>query len=194
MRRASCRRRIRCASARTWPSRRCMRAIAEADVVLAIGTEFGETEMYPEPQAAHLRRQAHPHRHRSGTIGARRCRRSADPRRCGAGGCGDQRSAGAVPRTAQARPTPPAPSAPRPSARRTPKHWWPAISLHQRIAKIVLEALPDAILAGDSTEPVYALNQCYRGAAAALLFQFQHRLRHVGLWPPGRYRRQACRA
>jgi len=43
----------------------------------------------------------------------------------------------------------------------TPKHWWPAISLHQRIAKVVLDALPNAIIAGDSTEPVYALNQCY---------------------------------
>jgi acetolactate synthase-1/2/3 large subunit len=43
----------------------------------------------------------------------------------------------------------------------TVKHWWPAVSLHQRIAKIVLETLPDAILAGDSTEPVYALNQCF---------------------------------
>ncbi len=27
----------------------------------------------------------------------------------------------------------------------TAKHWWPAISLHQQIAKIVIDALPDAI-------------------------------------------------
>jgi acetolactate synthase-1/2/3 large subunit len=43
----------------------------------------------------------------------------------------------------------------------TRPHWWPAVSLHQRIAKVILDTLPDAIIAGDSTEPVYALNQCY---------------------------------
>ena len=43
---------------------------------------------------------------------------------------------------------------------------WPSsggrpCDLHRRIAAVVLEALPDAIIVGDSTEPVYAGNQFY---------------------------------
>lgn len=137
------------------------RAIAEADVVLAIGTEFGETEMYPEPKALEF--------------GGKLIRVDIDPEQLvrtvaadlpiladahlvvgalnaalGVTGIGDQVAADT-------------PGAKRAAAVRaaTPRHWWPAVSLHQRIAKVVLEALPDAILAGDSTEPVYALNQCY---------------------------------
>jgi acetolactate synthase-1/2/3 large subunit len=43
----------------------------------------------------------------------------------------------------------------------TRRCWWPAVTLHQRIADLVLQTLPNAILVGDSTEPVYALNQSY---------------------------------
>jgi acetolactate synthase-1/2/3 large subunit len=135
------------------------RAIAEADVVLAIGTEFGETEMYPEPKALAF----------SGKL----IRVDIDPEQL------VRTVAADLPILADANLTVEAlnaalgalgdsVAADTPGARRaaavrqaTPRHWWPAISLHQRLAGIVLDALPDAIVAGDSTEPVYALNQCY---------------------------------
>ena len=52
-------------------------------------------------------------------------------------------------------------------------------------------ALPDAVIVGDQTQPVYAGNQFYRAGAAALLVQLEHRLRHAGLCAAGRDRRQA---
>ena len=135
------------------------RAIAEADIVLAIGTEFGETEMYPEPKPVE--------------IGGKLIRIDIDPEQVARGPIADLpivADAGAtlaalnaalgfdvsVARTAT-------PGAKRAAAIRTAaaRCWWPAVTLHQRIADLVLDALPHAILAGDSTEPVYALNQSY---------------------------------
>ena len=135
------------------------RAIAEADVVLAIGTEFGETEMYPEPKALAF----------SGKL----IRVDIDPEQLVRAVAADLPILADANLTVEALNTAlgalsdsvaaDTPGAKRAAAVRqaTPRHWWPAISLHQRIAKIVLDALPDAIVAGDSTEPVYALNQCY---------------------------------
>jgi acetolactate synthase-1/2/3 large subunit len=133
-------------------------AIAAADVVLAVGTEFGETEMYPQPKPLH--------------INGRLIRIDIDPEQLVRGVAAevpiasdarlaleaihsaiktlkktDRQSSGAT-RAAAIREA-------------TAKLWWPAVTLHQKIARIVLENLPDAILVGDQTEPVYALNQCF---------------------------------
>jgi acetolactate synthase-1/2/3 large subunit len=43
-------------------------------------------------------------------------------------------------------------------------HLWPACATHRRIMQIVDQALPDAIVAGDQTEPVYCSNQFYQAA------------------------------
>lgn len=40
--------------------------------------------------------------------------------------------------------------------------WWPAVRTHEAIAQVIAENLPDAIVVGDSTEPIYAMNQCLR--------------------------------
>lgn len=136
------------------------RAIATADVVLAIGTEFGETEMYPEPKKLNF--------------GGKLIRIDIDPEQLVRAVAADlpilSDSGEAVTAINQALGVAPGnkSNANTPGAKRaatirteTGKHWWPAVGLHQRIAKIVLDTLPDAILAGDSTEPVYALNQCF---------------------------------
>jgi acetolactate synthase-1/2/3 large subunit len=135
------------------------RAIAEADVVLAVGTEFGETEMYPEPKPI--------------TTGGKLVRIDIDPEQVARGPIADlpivadSAAALAAINTALGCSAPVAradtPGAKRAAAIRkaTAQCWWPAVTLHQRIAGLVLAALPNAILAGDSTEPVYALNQSF---------------------------------
>ena len=135
-------------------------AIAQSDLVLAIGTEFGETEMYPEPKPLQF--------------GGKLIRIDIDPEQLVRAVAADlpilSDAALAVTALNEAlhvalgsTPKIDSPGAKRAAAVRaaTIQHWWPAVSLHQRIAKVVLEVLPDAIIAGDSTEPVYALNQCY---------------------------------
>ena len=132
------------------------RAIAEADVVLGVGTEFGETEMYPEPKPIE--------------IGGKLIRIDIDPEQLARGPVAD------LPIVADAKAALEAihaalgksaanqgAGAGRAAAIReaTAKLWWPAVSLHRKIAGVVLDALPDAILVGDSAEPVYALNQCF---------------------------------
>jgi acetolactate synthase-1/2/3 large subunit len=135
------------------------RAIAEADVVLAVGTEFGETEMYPEPRAVE--------------IGGKLIRIDIDPEQVARGPVAELpivADAGAAlaainvalglgaaavrDDTAGAR---------RATGIRqaTAQCWWPAVTLHRRLAGLVIEVLPDAILVGDSAEPVYALNQFF---------------------------------
>ena len=63
--------------------------------------------------------------------------------------------------------------------------------LHQRFMAAVQQALPGVIMVGDSTQPVYSANLFYRARAATLVLQFQHRLRHPGLRAAGRAGRQA---
>ena len=131
------------------------RAIAEADVVLAVGTEFGETEMYPEPRPIEI----------GGTL----IRIDIDPEQLARGPIAD------LPISADAKAALEAISVALGTAKNrgtgtgraaairdaTAKLWWPAVTLHHKIADVIMAALPDAILAGDSTEPVYALNQCF---------------------------------
>nr|WP_298687273.1 5-guanidino-2-oxopentanoate decarboxylase [uncultured Dongia sp.] len=143
-------------------------AIAKADVVLAIGTEFGETEMYPEPKPLQF--------------GGKLIRIDIDSEQLVRAVSADlpilSDAGQAVAAINQAlgvqggRSNADTPGAKRAAIVRaeTSKHWWPAVSLHQRIAKIVLDTLPDAIIAGDSTEPVYALNQCYESPSPRSYF------------------------
>jgi acetolactate synthase-1/2/3 large subunit len=135
------------------------RAISEADVVLAVGTEFGETEMYPEPKPV--------------AIGGRLIRIDIDPEQVARDPIADlpivaDAGAALVAINAALGFSSPSLRADTQGAKRagairqaTAQCWWPAVTLHQRIAGLVLDALPNAILAGDSTEPVYALNQSY---------------------------------
>ncbi len=135
------------------------RAIAEADVVLAVGTEFGETEMYPEPKPV--------------AIGGKLIRIDIDPEQVARGPIADLpivadsnaalSAINAALGFAESSTRANSPGAKRAAAIRQAiaQCWWPAVTLHRRIAGRVLDALPNAILAGDSTEPVYALNQCY---------------------------------
>lgn len=131
--------------------------LAEADVVLAIGTEFGETEMYPDPQPI--------------TINGQLIRIDLDPEQLMRGPVAtlpilaDAKQAAAALSRGPALATARARSG---AARAAATYeamrgcWWPAVGTHQRIAEIALATLPDAILVGDSAEPVYALNQSYQ--------------------------------
>jgi acetolactate synthase-1/2/3 large subunit len=135
-------------------------AIARADVVLAVGSEFGETEMHPDPRpllfaGKLIRIDIDPEQlvrafpadlpiladARSALVEINRAlgvekREDTRPDSPGARRAADVRNAAA-------------------------KLWWPAVAVHRRIARVIQESLPNVIIVGDSAEPVYALNQCY---------------------------------
>ena len=136
-----------------WPPVR--EALRAADVVLAVGTEFGETEMYPRPlplrfDGVLIRIDIDPEQLIRGFPAdvpivsdsghALRALLAALPAASG----GD----GAVPARALRELLPPL--------------WWPAVRTHQKLLGTVQKSLPDAILVGDSTEPVYAGNQFFQ--------------------------------
>lgn len=135
------------------------RAIREADVVLAIGTEFGETEMYPENEPL--------------TFTGKLIRIDIDPEQLVRGFnthlpiVADAKAAlEDITRTlgvGQTKADAHSPGAKRAATTRaeSKKHWWPAVHRHQKIIEVVSAALPDMILVGDSAESVYALNQSY---------------------------------
>jgi acetolactate synthase-1/2/3 large subunit len=134
-------------------------AIAAADAVLSVGNEFGETEMYPDPEPLpfpdkFIRIDIDPEQlvrgfptalpilanARLALIEINRelgvsARRSVNP-----DGPGARRATGVRAATA--------------------KCWGPTVATHRPIAAAVQKALPDAIFVGDSAEPVYALNLC----------------------------------
>ena len=135
-----------------WPPVR--EALRQADVVLAVGSEFGETEMYPAPEPLRF--------------DGRLIRVDLDPEQLVRlfpadlpilADSGHTLRAllaalpGAVRRDGAARA--------RALREQLPALWWPAVRTHQRLLGVVQEALPDAIVVGDSTEPVYAGNQFY---------------------------------
>ncbi len=134
------------------------RELAEADVVLAIGTEFGETEMYPEPHPVEI----------AGAL----IHIDIDPLQL------VTQFPAALPIVADAKLATEALLAALPDAKATDdgaarasmiraevdKNLWPACATHRRILEIVDEALPGAIVAGDQTEPVYCANQFYEAA------------------------------
>jgi acetolactate synthase-1/2/3 large subunit len=135
-------------------------ALAAADVVLALGSEFGETEMHPDPKPLRF--------------GGRLIRVDIDPEQLVRAFPADlpiladarlalaeiNRRLGVVPRPGH---SPDSPGALRAAAirRAAAQLWWPAVAVHRRIAEVLQASLHDAILVGDSAEPVYALNQFY---------------------------------
>ena len=136
-----------------WPP--VQAALRTADVVLAVGTEFGETEMYPGPEPL--------------AFDGRLIRVDLDPEQLVRG------FPAALPVVADAGhflrallaalPEPHVrDGAARAQALRQqlPALWWPAVRTHERLLGTVQDALPDAILVGDSTEPVYAGNQFFQ--------------------------------
>lgn len=126
------------------------------DVVLAVGTEFGETEMYPEPHAIEI----------GGTL----IRIDIDPLQLVNSVPAD------LPIQADARlavaalnaalgttPSPSGQGAKRAAALRKEVQagLWSACRIHGGLLRAVTATLPDAVIAGDQTEPVYAANQIY---------------------------------
>ncbi len=135
-----------------------------ADVVLAIGTEFGETEMYPEPHPVEI----------SGTL----IHIDIDPLQLVTQFpanlpivADSALAASAIVATL------PAAHVNKSGAARAEKirdavdaGLWPACATHRAIMKVVDEVLPGAIVAGDQTEPVYCANQFYEAAAPRSYF------------------------
>lgn len=128
-------------------------AVRAADVVLAVGAELGETEMYPDPQPV--------------LFGGRVIRIDIDAEqlmrgfRAGLPILGDAGLALAA--LLDAVPAGERRGAARAAAMREAvrAQWWPAVAAHKRILDVVDEVLPDAIIAGDQTQPVYGGNQFY---------------------------------
>ena len=129
--------------------------LAACDVTLAIGTEFGETEMYPEPHPV--------------TVAGELIRIDIDPLQLvtqfGATlpMVSDAKLAASALLSALGEGAQDRAGAARAKAVRDAVDGglWPACRTHQRIMRIVDEALPGAIVAGDQTEPVYCANQFY---------------------------------
>jgi len=130
-------------------------ALAEADVVLAVGTEFGETEMYPEPHNITI----------TGTL----IRIDIDPLQL------TTALPSALPIAADSKLACAAilevlgrssrrNGAARAAALRSAVDGvlWPECRTHRKLIDAVMAALPDAVIAGDQTEPVYAANQFHQ--------------------------------
>lgn len=133
-------------------------ALRNADVVLAVGTEFGETEMYPDPQELRFggklirididpeqTMRVHPadvpivSDARTALDALLKATRAASIARGGRIRAGQVRDA-------------------------VRSLWWPAVAAHRRVLDAVDRALPDAVIAGDQTQPVYGGNQFYAPA------------------------------
>jgi acetolactate synthase-1/2/3 large subunit len=130
--------------------------LAQSDVVLAIGTEFGETEMYPEPRAV--------------TVKGNLIRIDIDPLQlvnqfpADIPICSDSMLAvaalnqalggtGAAKRKGEERAAA--------LRQKIERELWPQCRTHGRLLGLISEVLPGVIIAGDQTEPVYAANQTY---------------------------------
>ena len=132
--------------------------LGAADAVLAIGTEFGETEMYPEPRPINIigdliRIDIDPLMLATGVRSAVPI--TADARLAAAailGALGNERQTTTRPGAVRAKAIREA----------VQKGLWPACRTHGKLMEIVTKALPDVIVAGDQTEPVYATNQTYQ--------------------------------
>ena len=131
-------------------------AIRAADVVLAVGTELGETEMYPDPQPIRF----------DGKV----IRVDVDPEQLMRGFVADMPIVGdarlALAALLDSLPAGARDGAARAAAMREAARllWWPAVAAHRRVLDIVDEVLPGAVIAGDQTQPVYGGNQFYAPA------------------------------
>ncbi len=138
--------------------------LAASDAILAIGTEFGETEMYPEPKPL--------------TFGGPLIRIDIDPAqivtglRCDVPIAADAKLAAASLDAALGETRKTGDGAARAKAVRekVAAGLWPACRTHGRLMEIVTRALPDATVAGDQTEPVYAVNQFYQAPQVRSFF------------------------
>ncbi len=132
-------------------------ALREADTVLAIGTEFGETEMYPGPRPLRFDGQL--------------IRIDLDPEQL------VRLYPATLPIVADARlavvalleqlgPTSGRDGAGRAAdlRERTAATWGPEMATYQRLLDVLEAALPNAVIVGDQTQPVYFGNQFYRPA------------------------------
>ena len=132
-------------------------AVRDADLVLAVGTELGETEMYPDP---------HPIR-----FDGRVIRIDIDAEQLMRGFAADLPILGDA-RLALAALLEKVPAAgrrggaARAAAMREAVRslWWPAVAAHRRVLDAVDEMLPGAVVAGDQTQPVYGGNQFFAPA------------------------------
>ena len=149
-----------------------------SDAIFAIGTEFGETEMYPEPKPL--------------LFGGPLIRVDIDPQQLATGlPCtlpiaADAKLAAAALLAALGEGRGRRGGADRAKAvtSKVEAGLWPACRTHGRLMEIVGSALPQAIVAGDQTEPVYAVNQIYQAPQP----------RSISTPPPGTARSaMACR-
>jgi acetolactate synthase-1/2/3 large subunit len=130
-------------------------AVEAADVVLAVGTELGETEMYPgpvtlAPRGRLIRIDIDPEQLMRAPaaevpiVGDARLALAALAEALGtheASGEGARRAAGL-----------------RDAARTL---WPPEVAVHERVLAVVQKVLPGVVIVGDSTQPVYGGNQFY---------------------------------
>lgn len=139
--------------------------IAAADLVLAIGTEFGETEMYPDPEplvpgGPLVRIDVDPEQLRRSPradLGIVADAVAAISGLLEAGGSGPVPTRGGARRAADL-------------ASRLEACFWPACRTHAPLFSAIDRALPDAVVVGDQTEPVYAANQFFRPRAPRSFF------------------------
>ncbi|UDF32266.1 UNVERIFIED_ORG: 5-guanidino-2-oxopentanoate decarboxylase (plasmid) [Roseateles sp. XES5] len=138
--------------------------LAASDAILAIGTEFGETEMYPEPKPL--------------AFGGPLIRIDIDPAqivtglRCDVPIAADAKLAATSLNAAlgDARKVGDGAARARAVREKVAAGLWPACRTHGRLMEIVTRALPDATVAGDQTEPVYAVNQIYQAPQVRSFF------------------------
>ncbi|HTN95866.1 MAG TPA: 5-guanidino-2-oxopentanoate decarboxylase [Nordella sp.] len=127
-----------------------------SDVVLAIGTEFGETEMYPaarpiEVKGKLIRIDIDPLQlvnQLSADIAITADSALAVAALNDALGASTQQAHKGAERAAATR-------------KKIVAKLWPACRTHGRLLEVISKALPDVVIAGDQTEPVYASNQTY---------------------------------
>jgi acetolactate synthase-1/2/3 large subunit len=131
-------------------------ALRQADVVLAVGTEFGETEMYPDPTPL--------------AFEGRLIRIDLDPEQLVRGFAADvpilsdaRLALAALEAALGASAFPAGQGATRAAAIRAAVQelWWPQIAVHQRVLEAVQQVLRDPVIVGDQTQPVYGGNQFF---------------------------------
>ncbi|WDZ81934.1 5-guanidino-2-oxopentanoate decarboxylase (plasmid) [Ensifer adhaerens] len=138
--------------------------LAASDAILAIGTEFGETEMYPEPKPL--------------SFGGPLIRIDIDPAqavtslRPDVPIAADAKLATACLTAALGEDRPARDGAFRAKTVRDKVEacLWPACRTHAKLMEIISSVLPDAMVAGDQTEPVYAINQFYQAPRVRSFF------------------------
>ncbi|MFC6446555.1 5-guanidino-2-oxopentanoate decarboxylase [Shinella zoogloeoides] len=139
-------------------------ALAASDAILAIGTEFGETEMYPEPKPL--------------SFGGPLIRIDIDPAQIVTGLRADVpivadatlAAASLLAALSETRKAGDGAARARAVREAVAAGLWPACRTHGKLMEIVARALPDAIVAGDQTEPVYAVNQIYQAPQVRSFF------------------------